>query len=107
MYHTIDKPTGETLTATGMNNIEDGIAANDTAITGRNLDINYDLYNNSGQLIGQINWTNHNNPKQHPFGKKGEHKHIIKWINNKMQRGKAEKLSKNDYILFGGEENDN
>lgn len=75
--------------------------------TGRNSDINYDLYNNSGQLIGQINWTNHNNPKQHPFGKKGEHKHIIKWINNKMQRGKAEKLSKNDYILFGGEENDN
>ena len=25
--------TGEILTATGMNNIEDGIAANDTAIT--------------------------------------------------------------------------
>ena len=46
--------------------------------TGRNSDINYDLYNNSGQLIGQINWTNHSNPKQHPFGKKGEHKHIIK-----------------------------
>lgn len=31
--------TGEVLTATGMNNIEDGVAANDTAITELNTTV--------------------------------------------------------------------
>lgn len=63
-------------------------------------EINYDLYDVSGKLIGQINWTDHNNPKAHNFGKVGEHKHIINWIKGKMQRGKGEALSDADYQLF-------
>ena len=39
MYTKKTWTTGETLTATGMNNIEDGIAANDTAITELNTTV--------------------------------------------------------------------
>ena len=75
--------TGEILTATGMNNIEDGIAANDTAITELNTTVAEKLdkpeaEGTSGQILslgadGKLIYTD--KPKdgeQGPQGEKGE-----------------------------------
>lgn len=75
--------TGEILTATGMNNIEDGIAANDTAITEFNTTVAEKLdkpeaEGTSGQILslgadGKLIYTD--KPKdgeQGPQGEKGE-----------------------------------
>lgn len=55
--------TGEVLTATGMNNIEDGVAANDTAITELNTTVEGKLdkpqaEGTSGQILSSVQTVN-------------------------------------------------
>lgn len=58
-----------------------------------------------GRRVKQITNHNHGNPKHHPFGKKGEHRHIYTWDENGIPRhGKAcelteEERRENDDIL--------
>ncbi|KEH97205.1 phage minor head protein [Clostridium botulinum] len=37
------------------------------------------LYDKDGMMVKQIHSGHHNRPKQHPYGKHGEHIHIYKW----------------------------
>ncbi|EIF2086673.1 minor capsid protein [Clostridium perfringens] len=37
------------------------------------------LYDKEGMMVKQIHSGHHNRPKQHPYGKHGEHSHIYKW----------------------------
>lgn len=37
------------------------------------------LYDKEGMMVKQIHSGYHNRPKQHPYGKHGEHSHIYKW----------------------------
>lgn len=42
------------------------------------------LYDSEGKMVKQINPTNHGNPKNHPYGKNGEHVHDIIWKDGKI-----------------------
>ncbi|MBE1305645.1 phage head morphogenesis protein [Clostridium botulinum] len=43
------------------------------------VQIDRTLYNREGMMVKQIHSGHHNRPKQHPYGKYGEHAHIYKW----------------------------
>lgn len=42
------------------------------------------IYDENGRQKTQINSGPHSNPKRHPFGKRGEHAHDIKWENDRI-----------------------
>ena len=42
------------------------------------------FYDNNGNKIKDINTDNHDNPKNHPYGRNGEHAHDYTWKNNKI-----------------------
>ena len=46
--------------------------------------VSRNYYDNSGQWTKQISNNDHGNPKQHPFGKNGEHAHDIVWKDGKI-----------------------
>lgn len=46
--------------------------------------INRTFYDNEGRMCQQIHSGAHVNPKQHPYGKNGEHAHDYEWENGKI-----------------------
>lgn len=68
---------------------------------------NYNLYDENGFLAKQINLGDHNNRKQHLFGKSGEHAHDVGVKNGKLDRSDARELTKEERRMFlGGDEVD-
>ena len=51
------------------------------------------FYDNNGNKKKDINTDNHNNPKNHPYGKNGEHAHDYKWENNKIVNRNTRELT--------------
>lgn len=51
-------------------------------VTGANKQIDRTIYDADGVMIKQIHSGPHSNPKRHPYGTHGEHKHDIWWLEN-------------------------
>lgn len=43
------------------------------------------FYDETGKLYFEIHATDHNFPKKHPFGIRGEHSHNVAWEGTEMQ----------------------
>ena len=64
--------------------------------------VNRNYYDNNGDQTKQISNHDHGNPKNHPFGKNGEHGHDYSYDDNgNVIRGKARDLSDDERIENG------
>lgn len=62
-------------------------------IKGNEVQINRTIYDSEGRMSKQIHTGPHKNPKLHPYGEKGEHKHIYTWEGDKVIKRTTEELS--------------
>ena len=70
--------------------------------TMRGTQRNYALYDENGFIAVQIDYGNHGNSKQHPYGANGEHKHLWTWQDGKPKRSKPQDLSAKEQHVFRG-----
>lgn len=70
--------------------------------TMRGTQRNYALYDENGFIAVQIDYSNHGNSKQHPYGANGEHKHLWTWQDGKPKRSKPQDLSAKEQHVFRG-----
>lgn len=70
--------------------------------TMRGTQRNYALYDENGFIAVQIDYGNHGNSKQHPYGANGEHKHLWAWQDGKPKRSKPQGLSAKEQHVFRG-----
>lgn len=70
--------------------------------TMRGTQRNYALYDENGFIAVQIDYGNHGNSKQHPYGANGEHKHLWTWQGGKPKRSKPQDLSAKEQHVFRG-----
>ena len=54
------------------------------------------FYNEEGKLYFEVHATNHNFPKAHPFGEKGEHSHEVLWQDGHVKWAKGKELTKQE-----------
>ncbi len=54
------------------------------------------IYDADGRMYKQIHPTNHGNPKNHPYGDYGEHRHDIIWKDDKISDRPANELSERE-----------
>lgn len=60
------------------------------------VQINRTLYDNEGRMYQQIHSGSHANPKQHPYGKNGEHAHDYEWENGKITNRTTRELTEKE-----------
>lgn len=65
-------------------------------VKGDKVQINRTIYDSKGRMVKQIHSGAHGNPKNHPYGKNGEHKHEYEWENDKVINRTTEELSQID-----------
>lgn len=70
--------------------------------TMRGTQRNYASYDENGFIAVQIDYGNHGNSKQHPYGANGEHKHLWTWQDGKPKRSKPQDLSAKEQHVFRG-----
>lgn len=70
-----------------------GVPNTITQITHKNGGITRNYYDAEGKWSKQLTNNDHGNKKNHPFGKKGEHVHDIKWKDGKVVERKVRELT--------------
>ncbi len=76
----------ETMKSSGIIKIPTTSKPNDVidTVSSKGTVSNRTIYDEVGNMIKQINPTNHGNAKKHPFGQNGEHAHDIIWEDGKI-----------------------
>lgn len=57
---------------------------------------NRTFYDEKAQMIKQVHSGNHANPKQHPYGKNGEHSHDYEWENGKIINRRTREITETE-----------
>ena len=59
------------------------------------------IYDKDGYMVKQIHPTDHGNPKQHPYGKNGEHIHTYKWKDGTLEERRTRDITDSERKVNG------
>ena len=59
------------------------------------------IYDKDGYMVKQIHPTDHGNPKQHPYGKNGEHIHTYKWNDGTLEERRTRDITDSERKVNG------